>query len=365
MSKGPLSMVTVKGVGRWRVHLAWALALVVAAGSTVWATSMLLTPSQADADSTQNAVPTFTAEIGEIGESTSVQANVVFTRGPSAIAGNSGTITSIRIDPAVPIQSGDVLFTVDLRPVVAVTGATPAFRAIGPGVSGSDVAQLQRFLKGLGHYSGPVDGKAGGGTAAAIRVWQKTLGVAADGVVHHGDILFLPDLPVRGFVMEGLQVGSMVSPGQEVIATVRERPLVTVSADGGGARFAPGMTARFNVGGRDLVGVLAGPQRGGDGLLAYSVVEEESSASVCDAECAESFPLTGGQTGVQVELISPVRGVVVPNSAIAVLPDSSLVVRTQAGEEIPVVVVASGQGMSVVEGLDAGAVVVLFADDAP
>lgn len=358
-------MVIAKGRGRWRVHTAWALAVVVATASAVWATSMILAPSQADADSTQNAVPTFTAEVDEIGESTAVPANVVFTRGPSAIAGSPGTITSKKIDPAVPIQSGDVLFTVDLRPVVAVTGATPAFRAMGSGVSGSDVAQLQRFLKGLGHYSGPVDGKAGGGTAAAIRAWQKTLGVTADGVVRHGDILFLPDLPVRGFVMEGLQVGSLVSPGQEVIATVQERPLVTVSADGGGARFTPGLTARLNVGGKELMGVLAGPQRGGDGLLVYSIVEEESSASVCDAECAASFPLTGGQTSVQVELISPVRGVVVPDSAIAVLPDSSLVVRTPDGEHIPVSVVASGQGMSVVEGLDAGTVVVLFADDAP
>lgn len=356
-------MVTTRRSDRWRVHLAWALALVVAAGVAVWATSMLLSPDHSDSDPKQSTPPTFTAEIGEIGETTVVQANVVFQQGPSGMAGSSGTITSIVINPAQPIASGDVLFTVDLRPVVAIVGTTPAFRAMAAGTSGADVTQLQEFLDSLGHYSGPVDGRAGAGTTAAIRAWQKSLGVPADGVVRYGDVLFLPVLPVRGYVVDGMQVGSSVSPGQEVIATVQERPLVTVSAEGGGARFAPGMTARLTVSGTELIGVLAGPQRGPDGLMSFLIIENESSVSVCGGECAQEFAVSGGQTRVEIELISPVHGVVVPDSAIAVLPDSSLIVRTVDGEHILVTVVASGQGMSVVEGLDAGTVIELFAGE--
>lgn len=348
-------MVSTEHHNRWRVHAAWALALLLAVGIASWATSVVVNPS-GDQAKPETAIPKYTAETGEIGVTTSVQANIVFQPGPSGTAGQFGTITSINIDPAKPIKAGDVLFTVDLRPAVVAKGATPAFRDLSYGVRGPDVRQLRQFL-------GLTDADVfDGATWRAVAAWQKKLGVTADGVVHRGDILFLGSLPTRGYPLEGIEVGSPITAGQAAVATVLERPLVTVAADGAGAKLAAGMAASMTVGGVEYKGVLSGPSRGTDGLLSYSLTGEDG-LSVCTAECAIGFPVTGGQVSVGVDLVPRVSGVVIPDSAIAILPDSSTSVRAVGGKLIAVKVVASGQGLSVVEGLEAGTVIELFADD--
>ena len=43
--------------------------------------------------------------------------------------------------------------------------------------------KVQLALKNAGHYTGKVDGKAGAGTKAAISAFQKSQGLAVDGVV--------------------------------------------------------------------------------------------------------------------------------------------------------------------------------------
>lgn len=69
--------------------------------------------------------------------------------------------------------------TVAADPGVADLGT----RLLQAGVSGTDVAALQRLLAGLGFDPGPIDGVFGSGTAAAVRAFQSAHGLAADGVV--------------------------------------------------------------------------------------------------------------------------------------------------------------------------------------
>ncbi|MBE9155926.1 peptidoglycan-binding protein [Nodosilinea sp. LEGE 06152] len=52
-----------------------------------------------------------------------------------------------------------------------------------PGDRGDRVSQLQRELKNLGLYSGPIDGLYGADTAAAVRSLQQQQGIAADGTM--------------------------------------------------------------------------------------------------------------------------------------------------------------------------------------
>lgn len=51
------------------------------------------------------------------------------------------------------------------------------------GSGGSEVAKVQRRLKALGYYRGPVDSAFGGATEAAVKAFQKAKKLAADGVV--------------------------------------------------------------------------------------------------------------------------------------------------------------------------------------
>src|SRR3954454_17259486 len=51
------------------------------------------------------------------------------------------------------------------------------------GSSGSDVAKIQTRLAELGFYRGPVDSSFGGGTEAAVKVFQRNSGLKQDGCV--------------------------------------------------------------------------------------------------------------------------------------------------------------------------------------
>jgi len=54
----------------------------------------------------------------------------------------------------------------------------------GYGVNGSLVVQVQRRLASAGFYSGPIDGVMGRGTRRAIRAFERSHGLPADGTIH-------------------------------------------------------------------------------------------------------------------------------------------------------------------------------------
>lgn len=77
------------------------------------------------------------------------------------------------------IKEGDVLMTVNGRPVFALGGSVPMYRALGPGASGDDVTQLQKALRRLGFDPGAVSGTYGQGTATAVTDWYRSKGYDA------------------------------------------------------------------------------------------------------------------------------------------------------------------------------------------
>lgn len=346
----------VTGGTRWRVHAGWAAALVVAVLVAWWSASTLAAPAAGD-QPTEKPPPTYTVAQGEVGVSVPAQGTVAFAEGPSGVAGKSGTLTTIEVDPKTPIRAGDVLFTVDMRPVVAAQGTIPAYRELSYGAKGPDVAQLRRFL-GLDPGE-----EFDWTTHYAVAAWREEAGLPVDGVVRRGDIVFFPSLPARGRTTEDSRVGASVTAGQAVVTTVRERPAILVSAELGGGQLTAGMTARVQAGEREVTGVLAGPIRD-DGLLAFTV-ETERGRPACDRRCAATQSIVGEPSvAVEIDLMPRKSGLVVPDSALAVQPDGTSSVLEHGGEAVPVEVVASGQGLSVVEGVAEGTVIELFAEDA-
>ncbi|WP_183407672.1 peptidoglycan-binding domain-containing protein [Nocardioides marmoriginsengisoli] len=133
----------------------------------------------------------------------------------------SGTVTWL---PPVGMKAelGDPLVKVDNRPVVLLYGETPAYRAMSAGSGGGprkpggspadspdaepvpptppstgpDVEQLEAGLSALGYTGFDVDEEFTPGTAAAVRRWQRDLGIPETGTVALGDVVFLPE-PVR------------------------------------------------------------------------------------------------------------------------------------------------------------------------
>ena len=68
----------------------------------------------------------------------------------------------------------------DARPVLSKLGST-----------GEEVRQIQSKLKSLGFYSGSVDGIYGTRTQSAVKAFQKSCGITADGVAGPTTLLYL------------------------------------------------------------------------------------------------------------------------------------------------------------------------------
>ncbi|KIF75288.1 Tat pathway signal protein [Streptomyces sp. 150FB] len=101
--------------------------------------------------------------------------------GATAAADGEGAEQRVTKAPVVgaKVKEGDVLMTVNGRPVIALSGSVPMYRALGPGTSGDDVKQLQKDLRGLGFDPGAISGTYGQGTATAVTNFYKHEGYEA------------------------------------------------------------------------------------------------------------------------------------------------------------------------------------------
>ncbi|MFM9569696.1 peptidoglycan-binding protein [Streptomyces turgidiscabies] len=101
--------------------------------------------------------------------------------GASSAAAGEGAEQRITKAPVAgsEVKEGDVLMTVNGRPVLALRGKVPMYRAMGPGASGDDVKQLQGALRRLGFDPGSISGNYRQGTASAVTAWYADKGYEA------------------------------------------------------------------------------------------------------------------------------------------------------------------------------------------
>lgn len=103
--------------------------------------------------------------------------------GTGAVTSPAGEGAEQRVTKApvagTKVKEGDVLMTVNGRPVLALRGSVPMYRPMGPGAAGDDVKQLQKALRRLGFEPGSADGTFGRGTATAVTDWYRSKGYEA------------------------------------------------------------------------------------------------------------------------------------------------------------------------------------------
>ncbi|HEX2783021.1 MAG TPA: peptidoglycan-binding domain-containing protein, partial [Ilumatobacteraceae bacterium] len=141
------------------------------------------------------------------------------------------TITSI-VAVNTDLHSGDVLYTVDGEPVVALDGNLPAWRSLSTSsADGVDIAQLEAALVALGYDPNSnvaVDNHFDTATRTMVKAWQQGLGIDQTGKVTLGSIVFLPSTTsvtaverrVGDSVGEGDAVLQLASPTQDVVIDV-------------------------------------------------------------------------------------------------------------------------------------------------
>jgi peptidoglycan hydrolase-like protein with peptidoglycan-binding domain len=273
----------------------------------------------------------------------------------------SGVVTSIGTAPGDEVSAGDVLYAVDLRPVVVAVGATPMFRDLSLNSEGPDVAQLQELLVTLGFYSGESDGDFGTGVRVAVRGWQDSLGLDDDGVVRRGDIVFVGSLPARMVLAEEVLVGAPLAGGEVVVRELvgdpefaiplspEQRSLVPLSAD-------VFVTYDGGVWPGRIVEAVEDELRG-ELLL---VLEGVDGGAVCGSDCAAAVPLLGETSfSTEIVVVPETEGPVIPVAGILTNPDGATSVRLADGTSVDVEVLAVADGLAVVEGVSEGDVILL------
>ena len=111
------------------------------------------------------------------------------------------------------LNERDVVFTISGRPTFLFDGAQPAYRDLGPGMSGRDVRQLERALQRSGLAPGRVDGVYDAATGQAVAKLYRRSG-------------FVPIIATRD-----VQLDPVRPREAELIAGARARPGVQLPAD--------------------------------------------------------------------------------------------------------------------------------------
>jgi len=308
-----------------------------------------------DIDSTSDFVLA-TVEEGEVASTITLNTVAAWDAVPRGVNRGAGVVTSIAVADGTEAVVGSVLYSLDLRPVVVARGSVPSFRDLSNGATGQDVVQLQEFLAHLELYSDSSDGRFGPRTATAVKAWQRQLGVAADGIVRAGDLIYLPALPIRVVLdREVLVVGGSLSGGETVLSGLSDEPTFTIPiSDAQVLLLDPGTRVEIAAGdAHDWTAIVDEITTNAEGETFAHLVPADGD-SICAPDCGVLSPSEETLLTSQVIVVEPVVGLRLPTAAVQTRADQSTFVTDAEGEEHDVVVVASARGMSVVEGVAAG-----------
>lgn len=229
---------------RWLLTVLAAGAVV---GAVVGGIALAQPPADPSTTRTPLALQTSTVTRGDLTERVRTQGTLAYNAPRTLGTELTGVVTGM--PPAGTIvTTGQELFRIDDSPVVLLRGALPAWRAFADGMAaGGDVLQLEQNLVDLGVFTGKPDEKFTATTTAAIKKWQKSLGVEQTGTIEAGRIVFsLADIRVQAPKAQigdaaGAEIIAITGPTKEVLAFLDPAQLpiapvgtvVTLSLPGG------------------------------------------------------------------------------------------------------------------------------------
>lgn len=341
------------------VHgLIWVAAAVLLVAVGVVAGRWTVAPQ---AEEPQVGPELYTVVEGSVGQSVNLLAQGSWERSEGPPAGVGGVLTELFVEAGQEVLAGDEVFSVDLRPVVVLVGEVPAFRDLERDVRGPDVRQLQEHLAGLG-YAVATDGVFGASTERAVQAWQDDLGISDDGVARQGDVMFVPDLPVRVDLAEGVGVGSEIAPGERVLVLLGAEPEFEVAADRGseGPALEDLEEVRIQTGQAEGWQAEVGAVGQDDDGTATAELHGVDGDSICGEQCDQvSLRQEVTRFPAVAQLGADTEGPMVPLGAITTDAGGEATVQTVEGEQVSIEVLASDGGNAVVDGIEVGDVLSL------
>ncbi len=243
--------------------------------------------------------------------------------------GSSGSTSNARVTEKVTsvtavgaiIGLGDVLYTVDGTPVVAMSGALPAWRTFASGIAdGTDVQQLEQSLVSMGYDPDgtiSVDDHLDTATVKAIKRWQEGLGVEQNGEVELGSVVFLRN---AGATVTGTSaaVGDEVGDGDTILSlSGTTQQIVITVPDEDQSVVAPGLS------------VTAGGQ---DATVTLLRSAEQDGAVTVQAVITPNSPITDVAAGDAIK----VQLSVTDATGVLIVPAESIVSRLDGGYALQV-----------------------------
>ena len=283
-------------------------------------------------------------------------------------SGDTPIFTRNGAAPHEAISRAGVIATVDERPVVAMLGAVPSYRNLGPGISGNDVKQLQENLERSGFDVWDERGTFGASTSAAVRALYARLGfgpvdadghavpdAARDAGIPSGEVVFLPSFPasadgacgVVGTVVEA-SICTLTGPPTAVRLTVPTADATAVTA---------GLTVRLTGASGNSIEAVVAEQLSSASLQANSSADVPSSRPAADTV---QFGLTVPRR-TKLDSLAGARAVVlVDESSARQRSVESVAIRSddagrswlvsRAGKTLPVTVGLCGGGRCAISG---------------
>lgn len=315
---------------RSRVYEVAVVTLVAAAVLAVWLLTRGASRALSDLDPAPVpvAAPVSSADIDFAADGT---LTATLGEGPDLLTSAlSGTVTSVAAVPGGEVEVGAPVYAVDGVPVVAYAGDVVLFRELRVGDEGDDVRAAQEMLARLTGRDVPVDGRFRASTAAAVRAYERTLGVAEPTGVLRPE--WFTRLPVVPFVVDTVAV----QPGQP--APAAGEPVATATATATAIRVTS--TSTGPAGQYVLVspGHEVALSRADDGT--WTVTDEEAATRLVLASQAVDgvVAVTG-----RVRLVTGEPGQSVPGAAVITDPSgATCVVDATTNAVVPVEVVGAG-----------------------
>jgi peptidoglycan hydrolase-like protein with peptidoglycan-binding domain len=344
---------------------ALAFAVVVAVGATGY---VAISSQPADEIPSSENVSTAVVTKGNMVAETRLAGIVTYSDREPITAGLTGTVTELS-PVAAGIASGGVLYRIDTRPVILLTGAMPAWRDFASGMAdGEDVRQLEQNLAALGFFAKTPDARFASDTSEAIRKWQKSLGLERTGTVGKATVVFLRE-GIRVDSVES-RLGAQVGPGSVIYQSTTQQQIVELDLPSakrdlaivGASVTIAATTGMTTAGVVEAVGAPASrPDADGTGTsvvipVRISIPDQAAVAGLALASVTVSF------AGTMKEDV-----LTIPVEALVPIDDSRFAVelpgKTSDGERklIPVTVGAFASGMVEISGrgiIDGLAVVV-------
>jgi hypothetical protein len=265
-----------------------------------------------------------------------------------------GTVTATMLSADRPseVVAGAVLYRIDQLAVIAVPGAVPAYRDLGAGVNGDDVAQLQAFLVSQGADL-TVDGSWGSATTRAWTAWQRDALLDPRQDAPLGTVVFFAELPATIAASPAHVVGEVVVAGDVVFDRLASQPEFVVPA-AAGSTVLPEAGARvaFSIGDHEVDLTVTGRRTvTDDGTVEFEL--DSSAQGPCGEWCDEIDTNDSTVLPATMTVAGPAEGTVVPLGLIRT-SGSTLFVVDGDGNEIDVEIVLQVGGNAVVDGVDAG-----------